>query len=49
MIFVVVLVVVVWLLAHGYSAAAALGAVAGTGALAAAITSQLAVAARRAD
>ena len=41
-IFVVVIVVVAWLLADGYSAGPALAVVAGAGALAAAITSWLA-------
>jgi hypothetical protein len=41
-IFLVVLVVVIWLVAHGYSVDAALGAVAGAGVVAAAVTSRLA-------
>ena len=40
-IFLVVLVVVLWLLAHRYSAEAALGVVAGSGAIAAATASRL--------
>ena len=41
-IFLVVLVVVIWLVAHGYSADDALGAVAGAGVVAAAIATRLA-------
>ena len=41
-VFVVVLVIVLWLLARGYSADTALGIVAGAGALTAAIASRLA-------